>query len=95
MSVLEARGIDPNVDVSSDPELLALALEEAYQEVVVTMAVKMAETHAAMTQSLIEDSDLRSGSKVPLRDLTQYKSYKAGTPEGDAYIRSLGLNPKS
>ena len=91
MSILEAAHIETQVDVSSNPEMMALACEGSRQEVIITCATQLGTTRQFMTREELEAGDMRTGHKPDKRDRSQCRSYKRGTPEGDNYLRFIGL----
>jgi hypothetical protein len=91
MSILEAAYIETQIDVSNNPEMMALASEGCRQEVITACATQLGVTRQFMTREELEAGDMRTGHKPDTRDRSQCKCYKRGTPEGDAYLRSIGL----
>lgn len=91
MSILEAACIETLIDVSSNPEMMALGSEGAADAIITACASQLGTTRQFMTREELEAGDMRTGHKPDKRDRSQCKCYKRGTPEGDKYLRSIGL----
>lgn len=78
-----------NIDVSTDPELLALAAEGDKQGITRTASAKLAETRQAMLRDRIAKGSLMTGMYKEAFEPSVCRTVKLGSLEMAEYIRNL------